>query len=174
MLFMAPRSNVRPSKYAEAMTTKDDVPMLQLEVLKKIQAELVNLKHEVTGVKTELTSVKTELKSEISSVRAELSAEISNVRAELSAEISSVRTELSAEISSVRTELSAEISSVRTELKGEIGELRRETHHGFVRVRTELVGLRDDMEVGFAAMRIQNDRRFLDHERRLRELEGDV
>lgn len=30
------------------------------------------------------------------------------------------------------------------------------------------------MEVGFAAMRIQNDRRFLDHERRLRELEGDV
>lgn len=119
MTFMAPRSNVRPSKSAEAMTTKDDVPMLQLEVLKKIQAELVNLKHEVTGVKTELTSVKTELKSEL-------------------------------------------------------GELRRETREGFVRVRTELVGLRDDMEVGFAAMRIQNDRRFLDHERRLRELEGDV
>jgi len=130
MSFMAPRSNVRSSKYAEAMTTKDDVPTLQLEVLKKIQAELVNLKHEVTGVKTELTSVKTELKSEI--------------------------------------------SSVRTELKSEFGELRRETREGFVRVRTELVGLRDDMEVGFAAMRIQNDRRFLDHERRLRELEGEV
>ena len=137
MSFMAPRSNVRPSKSAEAMTTKDDVPMLQLEVLKKIQAELVNLKHEVTGVKTELTSVKTE-------------------------------------ISSVRTELKAEIASVRTELKSEIGELRRETREGFVRVRTELIGLRDEVEVGFAATRIQNDRRFLDHERRLRELEGDV
>lgn len=130
MSSMAPRSNVRPSKYTEAMTTKDDVPMLQLEVLKKIQAELVNLKHEVT-------SVKTELKSEISSVR-------------------------------------SEISSVRTELKSELGELRRETREGFVRVRTELVGLRDEVEVGFAATRMQNDRRFLDHERRLRELEGDV
>jgi hypothetical protein len=28
------------------------------------------------------------------------------------------------------------------------------------------------MEVGFTAQRLQNDRRFLDHERRLRELEG--
>lgn len=116
---MAPRRNVRPVVYSEKMTTpKDDVPMLQLEVLKQIQAELVSLRHEVTNVKTE-------------------------------------------------------VASVRTELKEEISSLRRDTHQGFVRLRTELIGLRDDMEVGFTALRIQNDRRFLDHEGRLRALEGD-
>lgn len=94
--------------------------MLQLEVLKQIQAELVNLRHEVTNVKAEVTSVRTELKAEIASVRS---------------------------------------------------ELRAEMHEGFIRVRTELVGLRDDMEVGFTALRIQNDRRFIDQEGRLRALE---
>lgn len=127
---MAPRRNVGPVVYSEEMTTpKDDVPMLQLEVLKQIQAELVKLRHEVTSVKTEVTSVRTELKTEI--------------------------------------------ASVRTELKEEISSLRRDTHQGFVRLRTELVGLRDDMEVGFTALRIQNDRRFIDHEGRLRALESE-
>ncbi len=127
---MAPRRNVRPVVYSKEMTTpKDDVPMLQLEVLKQIQAELVNLRHEVTNVKTEVTSVRTELKTEI--------------------------------------------ASVRTELKEELSSLRRDTHQGFVRLRTELVGLRDDMEVGFTALRIQNDRRFIDHEGRLRALESE-
>ncbi len=130
MAVMAPRRNVRPVVYSEKMTTpKDDVPMLQLEVLKQIQAELVSLRHEVTNVKTE--------------------------------------------VASVRTELKAELASVRTELKEEISSLRRDTHQGFVRLRTELIGLRDDMEVGFTALRIQNDRRFLDHEGRLRALESD-
>lgn len=141
MAFMAPRRNVRPVVYSGKMTTpKDDVPMLQLEVLKQIQAELVSLRHEVTNVKTEVASVRTELK---------------------------------AEVASVRTELKAELASVRTELKEEISSLRRDTHQGFVRLRTELIGLRDDMEVGFTALRIQNDRRFLDHEGRLRALESD-
>jgi len=131
MPLMAPRNRVGPLEYSEAMTTRDDVPTLQLEVLKKIQAELVNLKHEVTSLKTDLAGVKTEL-----------------------------------------TGVKTEIAGVRTELKTELGELRRETHEGFMRVRTELVGLRDDLEVGFTAMGVQNDRRFLDHERRLRELES--
>lgn len=142
---MARRSNVRPIGYSGAMTTRDEVPMLQLEVLKRIQAELVNLRTDVNSLKDEVSGVKSEL--------------------------TSVKSELKSEIASVRTELTSEIASVRTELSSEIAELRRTTHEGFVRVRTELVGLRDDMEVGFTAMRLQNDRRFLDHERRLRELE---
>ena len=67
---MALPGNVSPIVHSEEMTTPtDDVPTLQLEVLKRIQAELVRLNHEVTslkaevaGVKTELGSVKTELK----------------------------------------------------------------------------------------------------------------
>lgn len=123
MTRMAPRNRVRPTAYSEGMTTRDDVPTLQLEVLKRIQSELVSLKNEVTSLKTDLAGVK------------------------------------------------SEVASVGAELKTELGELRRESHEGLTRVRTELVGLRDDVEVGFTAMRVQNDRRFLDHERRLRELE---
>jgi hypothetical protein len=40
-----------------------------------------------------------------------------------------------------------------------------------VRLRTGVVGLRGDMEVGFTGLPVLNDRRLLDHERRLRELE---
>lgn len=90
------------------MTNPTDIPSLQLEVLKKIQAELSGLRAEVAEVKEGL------------------------------------------------------------------GDLKSEVHEGFTRVRTELVCLRDEMEVGFTAMRMQNDRRFLDHERRLRELEQNV
>ncbi len=55
-------------------------------------------------------------------------------------------------------------------------------HEDFTRLRTEVVQLRGDVEtglesvsgevnVGFTALRQQNDRRFLDQERRLRALE---
>ncbi len=67
-------------------------------------------------------------------------------------------------------------------LESGLGGLRREMHEGFTRLRTEVVQLRGDVEtglesvsgemnVGFTALRQQNDRRFLDHERRLRALE---
>jgi hypothetical protein len=105
-----------------------DVPMLQLEVLKKIQAELAALRGDVTGLRTDLDTG-------LGAVRAEL-------------------------------------HEVRSELHEGLGALRSELHDGLTRVRTELAGLRGDMDVGFTATRMQNDRRFLDHERRLRELEG--
>lgn len=98
-----------------------DVALLQLEVLKKIQAELALLRGEVT---------------------------------------------------SLRTDLDAGLASVRTELRTGLGEVRIELHDGLTRVRTEIAGLRGDMDVGFTAMRMQGDRRFLDHERRLRDLES--
>jgi hypothetical protein len=41
-------------------------------------------------------------------------------------------------------------------------------------VKVELRDLRADMEAGFAALIRQNDRRFLDHEGRIRVLEKDV
>lgn len=94
-----------------------DVAVLQLEVLKKIQAELAALRGDVTGL---------------------------------------------------RKDLDTGLGAVRAELH----EVRSELHDGLTRVRTELAGLRGDMDVGFTATRMQNDRRFLDHERRLRELEG--
>jgi hypothetical protein len=93
---------------------------LQLEMLKRIQAELVRLNHEVTH----LTEVVAGVKQEVAGV------------------------------------------------KQEVATLRSETHEGFLRLRTEIVELRGDMEIGFTAQRLQNDRRFLDHERRLRDLEG--
>jgi hypothetical protein len=98
-----------------------DIPSLQLEVLKNIQAELSGLRGEVTAL---------------------------------------------------RKDLDTGLADVRTELRDGLGDLRDEMHEGFMRVRTELVGLRDEVEVGFTATRMQNDRRFLDHERRLRDLEN--
>ncbi len=63
-----------------------------------------------------------------------------------------------------------------------LASVRREMHDGFTRLRTELIelrkdvdegltGVKDEMQVGFTALRQQNDRRFLDHERRLRSIE---
>ena len=61
---------------------------------------------------------------------------------------------------------------VEARVREEVGSLRREMTDGFTRLRTEIVELRGDVDVGFTAQRMQNDRRFLDHERRLRELEA--
>ena len=107
-----------PPQHEEGMTdSSTDVPLLQLEVLKKIQAELAALRSEVT---------------------------------------------------SLRTDLDTGLSAVRSELH----EVRSELHEGLTRVRTEIAGVRGDMDVGFTAMRMLDDRRFLDHERRLRDLEA--
>lgn len=116
-----------------------DVPMLQLEVLKKIQAELSALRGDVTALRGDVTAL---------------------------------RNDLDTGLGSVRTELREGLSAVRTELHEGLGAVRSELHDGLTRVRTELAGLRGDMDVGFTATRMQNDRRFLDHERRLRELES--
>jgi uncharacterized protein YicC (UPF0701 family) len=104
----------------------------------------------------------------------QIQTELTGLRGELTgvhAELTTVRTELKAE-------LKAELASVRTELKAEVSHLaealtltRQDMHEGFVRLRTELVGLRSDVEVGVTTMRLQNDRRFLDHGGRLLELE---
>lgn len=102
--------------------------MLQLEVLKKIQAELAALRSDVNSLKTEVTSLRTDLDSGLSAVRSELHEGLRAVSSEL--------------------------------------------HEGLTRVRTEIAGVRGDMDVGFTAMRMVDDRRFLDHERRLRELEA--
>lgn len=96
-----------------------DIPSLQLQVLKNIQAELSALRGEVVDLRVGLTDVRSELRQGLADVRAEM-------------------------------------------------------HEGFTKVRSELVALRGDMEVGFTAMRLQNDRRFLDHERRLRDLEAEA
>lgn len=75
-------------------------------------------------------------------------------------------------VTSLRTDLDTGLASVRNEVRIGLGEVRTELHDGLTRVRTELAGLRGDMDVGFTAMRMQGDRRFLDHERRLRDLES--
>ena len=105
-----------------------DVALLQLEVLKKIQAELGLLRGEVTSLRGDVTGL--------------------------------------------RTDLDTGLASVRNEVRVGLGEVRTELHDGLTRVRTEVAGLRGDMDVGFTAMRMQGDRRFLDHERRLRDLES--
>lgn len=67
-----------------------DVASLQLEVLKKIQAELGSIRGDldrltstVASVKTELTSVKTELRNEISELRSETREGFTRVRTEI-------------------------------------------------------------------------------------------
>lgn len=74
----------------------------------------------------------------------------------------------------VLKKIQAELAGLRGELErvnSRLDELKDETKNGFTRVRTEITELRGDVDVGFTAMRMQNDRRFLDHERRLRDLE---
>lgn len=151
--------DVTPPVYEEGMTNPTDVPTMQLEVLKKIQAELVGLRTDVNGLKAEMTEVRTELRTGFSEVRAELREGLTEVRTELREGLSDVREGL---------------SEVRTELREGLADVRTEMHEGFTRVRTEITALRGDMEIGFTAMRMQNDRRFLDHERRLRDLEANT
>jgi hypothetical protein len=53
---------------------------------------------------------------------------------------------------------------LRDDLRGEFREVRDE-------LRAEIQEVRDEMRVGFKATMKQNDRRFLDHEARIRALE---
>jgi hypothetical protein len=100
----------------------------------------------------------------IQSQLGELRAQVDRLESNMAVQFDEVRTELTGEIQGVRTELKGEIQSVRTELKGEIQSVRTE-------LKGEMQSLRDEMRVGFKASFKQNDRRFLDHEGRLRALE---
>ena len=60
-----------------------DVALLQLEVLKKIQAELALLRTEVTALRTDVTSVRTELRTGLTEVRTEIHEGLTRVRTEI-------------------------------------------------------------------------------------------
>ena len=98
---------------------------------------------------------------------------------DLRADMRGLRTEvgeLRAELGAVRVEvdgLHSELREVSSDLNGlatEVGELRGEMRGEFARVWDEFGKVRGEMNVGFQA-RIQKDRRFLDHEGRLRLVE---
>jgi uncharacterized coiled-coil DUF342 family protein len=91
------------------------------------------------------------IRSELQGLRAESRQGLAEVRAEVS--------ELRAEVSELRAEVS--------EVRAEVSEVRAEVSE----VRAELHTLAENTQVGFAALLGQGDRRFLDHEGRLRRLE---
>ena len=79
-------------------------------------------------------------------------------------------------------ETNKRLDATNERLENGLGSVRKEMHEGFTRLRTEVVQLRKDvddgltslsqeMNVGFTAFRQQNDRRALDHERRIRAIE---
>lgn len=79
-------------------------------------------------------------------------------------------------------ETNKRLDETNERLENGLASVRREMHEGFTRLRTEVVQLRKDvddgltslseeMNVGFTAFRQQNDRRALDHERRIRAIE---
>lgn len=81
----------------------------------------------------------------------------------------------------IQAELSR-LNEKRDETNKRLDETNERMHEGFTRLRTEVVQLRKDvddgltslseeMSVGFTAFRHQNDRRALDHERRIRAIE---
>ncbi|MBL8938268.1 MAG: hypothetical protein JNM69_27130 [Archangium sp.] len=81
----------------------------------------------------------------------------------------------------IQAELSR-LNEKRDETNKRLDETNERMHEGFTRLRTEVVQLRKDvddgitslseeMNVGFTAFRQQNDRRALDHERRIRAIE---
>lgn len=85
----------------------------------------------------------------------------------------------------VLEKIQAELSRLNEksdEINKRLDETNERMHEGFTRLRTEVVQLRKDvddgltslseeMNVGFTAFRQQNDRRALDHERRIRAIE---
>ena len=89
-----------------------------------------------------------------------------------STDVAMLQLEVLKKIQAELTGLRTDVTALRTDLDSGLGAVRAELHEGLTRVRTEIAGLRGDMDVGFTAMRMQGDRRVLDHERRLRELEA--
>lgn len=82
-------------------------------------------------------------------------------------DLQELRVELKGGLADVRAELNQGLAEVRAELRHGLSEVRDEVHE----VRTGLQELADHTQSGFAALLSQGDRRFLDHEGRLRALE---
>ena len=81
----------------------------------------------------------------------------------IQSQLGELRTQVASELGQVRSRLDRLESSMAVqfdEVRGEIYD-----------VRDEVQALRDEMRVGFKASFKQNDRRFVDHEGRLRALE---
>lgn len=72
--------------------------------------------------------------------------------------------DLRKDVARVQTDLAVFRDELRDEFRSELGGLRSE-------LRAEIQELRDELRVGFKATMKQNDRRFLDHEARIRALE---
>jgi hypothetical protein len=129
------------------MTHKqEEIATLQLEVLKNIQAELGQLRRDVDGVRGEISGMRTETQTGLSGLRAETRSGFEG--------------------------LTSQVTELREETHSGFTELREEAHESAIRLRTELVGLRGDMDIGFTALRMLADRRYQDHERRIRDLES--
>jgi hypothetical protein len=85
---------------------------------------------------------------------------VSDLTIEVLKDIRGELRELLAETQGLRAEMTQGLADVRAELKRGLGEVRDELH--------DLAG---STQAGFAAVLAPGDRRFLDHERRLRLLE---
>jgi hypothetical protein len=102
--------DVSASQYEEGMTdSSTDVPLLQLEVLKKIQAELSALRTEVSSLRTDLDSGLGAVRSELHEGLAAVRSEIAEVRSELHDGLTRVRTE----IAGVRGDMDVGFTAIR-------------------------------------------------------------
>jgi hypothetical protein len=86
------------------------------------------------------------------------------------AELVALRQDMNTGLSAVRTELRAELRSGLGEVRTELGEVRTELGE----VRAQLHTLAESTEAGFQAVLAQGDRRFVDHEGRIRRLEANA
>jgi len=91
--------------------------------------------------------------------------------------LKSIRSELQglrAEMKGGLAEVRMELAEVRTELREGLADVRSEVHEvrrGLDDTNAKLDQLADFTQTGFKALLAQGDRRFLDHEGRLRRLE---
>ncbi len=78
------------------------------------------------------------------------------------------------ELQGLRGEMKEGLAEVRSELREGLAEVRSEVHEvrrGLDETNAKLDQLADFTQTGFKALLAQGDRRFLDHEGRLRRLE---
>jgi hypothetical protein len=96
---------------------------------------------------------------------------VSDLTIEVLKDIRGELRELRTETQGLRAEMKQGLGEVRAELNQGLADVRAELKHGLGEVRDELHELAEYTQAGFAAVLAQGDRRFLDHERRLRLLE---
>ena len=129
-----------------------------LEALRGLSAQL-------TGLRTEFNANLTEA---IGGLRAEFT---STLNERLGAEIGGLRAEFTSTLGEHSRSIRDEIRELSSELRMEISDLRLEMRDEFGRVWDEFDSLRSEMGVGFAALIQKDDRRFVDHEGRIRRVE---